>query len=100
VMQAGNVIAQREEYRALSLAGTDLRVLDSARMRETFIPLVVTVGTSAGFALLFMLPVLGAGMIAQWSVVVQFVVSVGVAAGLVLAGAAASRTVVREVVRV
>ena len=91
VMQAGNVIAQRTEYRALSLAGTDLRVLDSARMRETFIPLVVTVGTSAGFALLFMLPVLGAGMLAQVSVVVQFVLSVLAAAGLVLRGAAASR---------
>lgn len=100
VMQAGNVIAQRTEYRALSLAGTDLRVLDSARMRETFIPLVVTVGTSAGFALLFMLPVLGAGMLAQVSVVVQFVLSVLAATGLVLLGAAASRTVVRDVVRV
>lgn len=100
VMQAGNVIAQRTEYRALSLAGTDLRVLDSARMRETFIPLVVTVGTSAGFALLFMLPVLGAGMLTQVSVVVQFVLSVLAATGLVLLGAAASRTVVRDVVRV
>lgn len=100
VMQAGNVIAQRTEYRALSLAGTDLRVLDSARMRETFIPLVVTVGTSAGFALLFMLPVLGSGMLTQVSVVVQFVLSVLAATGLVLLGAAASRTVVRDVVRV
>lgn len=100
VMQAGNVIAQRTEYRALSLAGTDLRVLDSARMRETFIPLVVTVGTSAGFALLFMLPVLGAGMLTQVSVVVQFVLSVLAATGLVLLGAAASRAVVRDVVRV
>lgn len=100
VMQAGNVIAQRTEYRALSLAGTDLRVLDSARMRETFIPLVVTVGTSAGFALLFMLPVLGAGMLTQVSVVIQFVLSVLAATGLVLLGAAASRTVVRDVVRV
>jgi len=99
-MQAGNVIAQRTEYRALSLAGTDLRVLDSARMRETFIPLVVTVGTSAGFALLFMLPVLGAGMLTQVSVVVQFVLSVLAATTLVLLGAAASRTVVRDVVRV
>lgn len=100
VMQAGNVIAQRTEYRALSLAGTDLRVLDSARMRETFIPLVVTVGTSAGFALLFMLPVLGAGMLTQVSVVVQFVLSVLAATALVLLGAAASRAVVRDVVRV
>ena len=100
VMQAGNVIAQRTEYRALSLAGTDLRVLDSARMRETFIPLVVTVGTSACFALLFMLPVLGAGMLTQVSVVVQFVLSVLAATTLVLLGAAASRTVVRDVVRV
>ena len=51
VMQAGNVVAQREGYRALSLAGTDLRVLDSARMRETFIPLVVTSRSLSGLSI-------------------------------------------------
>ena len=99
VMQAGNVVAQRAEYRALFLAGTDLRVLHSARMRETFVPLVATVGTSAGFSLAFMLPVVGTGVVTQPGVVVQFVLSVLGAAGLVLAGAAASRSVVRDVVR-
>lgn len=97
VMQAGRVIDQRGEYRALHLAGTDLRVMDAARMRETSIPLVAAVGLAAAAALLFMLPALGSAFLGSGVVVVQFALSVAVACALVLLGTLASRRVVRTV---
>ncbi|WP_434080445.1 hypothetical protein [Sanguibacter sp. Z1732] len=39
VMQAGGIIDQRTQYRALHLAGTDLTVMHAARLRQTAIPL-------------------------------------------------------------
>lgn len=101
VMQAGQVIGQRDQYRALSLAGTDLAVLDAARMKETVIPLVVSVGTTASFALLFMVPIaafLGLSLGDSVVVPLQLAASVLAAGALVLAGSAASRSVVRDVV--
>ena len=96
VMQAGRVIDQRNEYRTLVLSGTDLRTLDQARFRETLVPLVVSVGVSTFAALLFMVPVIGLNAFANVEVVVQFLLCVAAASALVLAGAGASRFVVRS----
>src|SRR5690625_4837139 len=96
-MQAGRVIDQAGTYRALSFAGTDLQVMDRARMRETAIPLVATVALSAGMSALFLLPILGTGMLTQPGVLIEFTLSVLGACVLVLAGAFASRGVVRTV---
>lgn len=95
VMQAGRVIDQRGEYRALTLAGTDLKTLDKARLRETVIPLVASVGLATGGVLMFMAPILGLNTFSNADVVLQFLASVAAASALVLAGAAASRFVVR-----
>jgi len=96
VMQAGRVIDQRSEYRTLVLSGTDLRTLDQARFRETLVPLVVSVGVSTVAALLFMVPVIGLNAFSNAEVVLQFLVCVVAASALVLAGAGASRFVVRS----
>jgi len=96
VMQAGRVIDQRGEYRTLVLAGTDLRTLDQARFRETLVPLAVSVGVATTGALLFMVPIIGFNAFANVGVVAQFLVCVAAASGLVLAGAGASRFVVRS----
>jgi hypothetical protein len=96
VMQAGRVIDQRGEYRTLVLAGTDLRTLDQARFRETLVPLAVSVGVATVGALMFMVPVIGLNAFANVGVVVQFLLCVAAASGLVLAGAGASRFVVRS----
>ena len=96
VMQAGRVIDQRGEYRALTLAGTDLKTLDKARFRETVIPLAASVGLATVASLLFMVPVLGINAFANVDVVLQFLACVAGASALVLAGAAASRFVVRS----
>ena len=96
VMQAGRVIDQRGEYRALTLAGTDLKTLDKARFRETVIPLAASVGLATVASLLFMVPVLGLNTFANVDVVLQFLACVAGASALVLAGAAASRFVVRS----
>ena len=96
VMQAGRVIDQRGEYRTLVLAGTDLRTLDRARFRETLVPLVVSVGVATAAVLLFMVPVLGINAFTNASVALQFLLCVLGASALVLAGAGASRFVVRS----
>jgi len=97
VMQAGRVIEQHAEYRALTLAGTDSRTLDRARMRETVVPLAVSVGVATVTALMVMIPVVGLQPVAQPSVVVQYLLCVVVATALVLAGTGASRRVARAV---
>jgi len=97
VMQAGRVIEQHAEYRALTLAGTDSRTLDRARMRETVVPLAVSVGVATVTALMVMIPVVGLQPVAQPSVVVQYLLCVVVATALVLAGVGASRRVARAV---
>ncbi|WP_129665455.1 hypothetical protein [Phytoactinopolyspora endophytica] len=97
VTQAGRVIDQRHQYRALELAGMDVAVLNKARGRETSIPLFAGVGIAALAALAFMMPVLGPSALADLDVVVRFLVCVAAAIALTLAGSAASRLVVRSV---
>ncbi|ROS79204.1 hypothetical protein [Cellulomonas sp. PhB143] len=99
VMQAGRVIDQRDQYRALVLAGADVRTLDRARFRETALPLATAVGAAVVASLLFMVPVIGAGAVTDAAVLVQLVLAVAGAVALVLAGASASRPVARVVVR-
>lgn len=98
VMQAGRVIDQRQAYRNLVLAGTDTRTLDAARFRETLIPLLAAMGTAAVTMLVILAPLIGLSTFAQPVVLVQYVLSVLGAGGLVLLGAAASRLVARRVV--
>lgn len=97
VMQAGGVIDRRNEYRALSLAGTDLRVLDEARLRETAVPLLAAVALATGSTLVFLLPALGMAVVTSPEVAIQFALSVLGACALVLLGSFASRRVVRMV---
>ncbi|QOR71218.1 hypothetical protein IM660_02610 [Ruania alkalisoli] len=97
VMQAGRVIDQAGEYRALRLAGTDRRVLDAARLQETLVPLAVAVGLATASALLFMVPALGFAFVTAAPVLIQFALSVAGACTLVLLGVLASGRVVRTV---
>ncbi|MPV36043.1 FtsX-like permease family protein [Georgenia subflava] len=97
VMQAGRVIDQRGEYRALHLAGTDLRVLDAARVRETTIPLLAAVALSGAAASVFLLPAFGLTLLTSVPVMVQLVLCVSAAVLLVLVGTLTSRRVVRTV---
>ena len=97
VMQAGRIIDQRAEYRALHLAGTDIRVMDRARLREVGIPLIASVVLATAAASLFLIPALGIGIFTQPVVVVQYLLSVAGALALVLAGSWASKGVVRTV---
>lgn len=97
VMQAGRIIDQRAEYRALHLAGTDVAVMDQARLREIAVPLIASILLATGAASLFLVPALGIGVFTQPVVVVQYLLSVVGAAALVLAGSWASKGVVRTV---
>lgn len=97
VMQAGRIIDQRSEYRALQLAGTDISVMDRARLREVGIPLIASVLLATAAASLFLIPALGVGIFTQPVVVIQYLLSVAGALALVLAGSWASKGVVRTV---
>lgn len=99
VMQSGRVIDQRDQYRALALAGTDLAVLDKARMKETLLPLYAAIGTSLVAVGLLLVPAMGMSSFAHVDVALRFAGSVLVASLLVVAGAAASRSTMRVVLR-
>lgn len=97
VMQAGRIIDQRTQYRALHAAGTELRVIHSARLRQTAIPLIGAVATATAASMLFILPALGFALLTAVPVLVQFGLSVIGVCALVLGGALAARPVVRTV---
>ncbi|MCR6493004.1 FtsX-like permease family protein [Cellulomonas sp. P24] len=99
VMQSGRVIDQRDQYRALALAGTDLAVLDKARMKETLLPLYAAIGTSLVAVGLLLVPAMGMSAFTHVDVALRFVGSVLAASLLVVAGAAASRSTMRVVLR-
>ncbi len=97
VVQAARVLDQREQYRALALAGTSERSLHRARALEVALPLATTIALSAGFVLVLMLPFSSA---LDGGLVVRFVVTSTVAGAVVLASVLASRSLVRTASRV
>ena len=97
VVQAARVLDQREQYRALALAGTSEGSLHRARALEVALPLAMTVVLSAGFVLVLMLPFTNA---IDTALVVRFVVTSVVAGAVVLASVLASRSLVRTASRV
>jgi hypothetical protein len=97
VVQAARVLDQREQYRALALAGTGERSLHRARALEVALPLTLTIALSAGFVLVLMLPFTNA---IDTALVGRFVVTSAVAGTVVLASVLASRSLVRTASRV
>jgi hypothetical protein len=97
VVQAARVLDQREQYRALALAGTGERSLHRARALEVALPLAMTIALSAGFVLVLMLPFQSK---LDSALVVRFVVTSAIAGGVVLASVLASRSLVRTASRV
>jgi hypothetical protein len=97
VVQAARVLDQRDQYRALALAGTGQRSLHRARALEVALPLAVTIGVSAGFVVVLMLPF---GSQLDSALVVRFVLTSVLAGAVVLASVLASRSLVRTASRV
>jgi len=97
VVQAARVLDQRDQYRALALAGTGERSLHRARTWEVALPLLVTIGMAAGFVLVLMLPFTSR---INGALVVRFVLTSLVAGGVVVASVLASRSLVWAVSRV
>ncbi|QDP95238.1 hypothetical protein FOE78_04320 [Microlunatus elymi] len=56
VNQAARVYDQRDQYRMLHLAGTDISVLEQARLRETWLPLISSVLIAAVVSLIMVAP--------------------------------------------
>jgi len=56
VNQAAKVLDHAEQYRLLRLAGTPVEVLTSARLRETWLPLVASLAIAAGCATVIVAP--------------------------------------------
>lgn len=96
VIQAARVIDQRTEYRALALAGTEPAVLDRARAAEVRIPLRAGLVVSLLSAGIFLIP-LAVGFFSNPMPSVQLAISLSTAVVLVLAGAATTRPVLRNV---
>lgn len=96
VIQAARVIDQRAAYRMLALAGTEPEVLDRARAAEVRIPLRAGLVVSLVSAGVFLVP-LSVGFFSNPMPSVQLAASLAVAVALVLAGAATTRPVLRNV---
>ncbi|WEH13295.1 FtsX-like permease family protein [Streptomyces sp. VNUA24] len=95
---AANVLDRRRVYGLLRLAGTPLKVLDSARVRETVIPLAVLAGgtTAMGaFGAMQLNKVAGTTM--NTSGAVQLVICGVVGALAMIAAIAGSRPLLRKV---
>ncbi|MCD7440014.1 ABC transporter permease [Streptomyces lincolnensis] len=95
---AANVLDRRRVYGLLRLAGTPLRLLDRARVRETVLPLVVLAGGTTGMG------VYGAyqfnqvaGVSMNTSGAVQLAVCVAVGALAMLTAIGCSRPLLRKV---
>lgn len=93
VVQAARVLDQREQYRALALAGTGLPTLHRARIFEVGLPLVVTVVLSAGFVLALVLPFSSA---LDVGLLYRFVIAAVAASALMLASVLVSRSLVNQ----
>ena len=93
VTQASRVLDSRAQYRALHLGGTDVAVLHAARSRETWIPLLATMGGATATALLIISPVLALLRTAPVGVAL-FLGCAAAAAVLVLLASRASRPLV------
>lgn len=98
VMQAGRVIDQQGEYRALRLAGMDMKRMNKARLLETQVPLIGAIGLGSGAMMLFVIPVFSMGIFGFPMVLVQYLLSIVAAGALVMIGAAASTRVLKTVV--
>lgn len=94
VVQAARVLDQREQYRALALAGAGEPALHAARTREVALHLVVTVFLAAGMTVALMVPF--AQRIGP-HLLVRFVVAVVSAVALIITAVLLSRPLVRSV---
>lgn len=97
VTQAARVLDQAPQYRALHLGGVDLTVLHAARARETWIPLLVTMGGAAVTSLVLILPFMALLAAAAVRGVGVFLLSAAGGAALVLLASRASRPLVATV---
>jgi hypothetical protein len=95
--QVSGILDNRELYRSLTLAGTPVEVMDSARMRHVRTPVVVMALAGAGAALLFLFPLAGAAVLTTPMALVQLGVTLAVGIALVLASAFAAKPVMRRV---
>jgi hypothetical protein len=94
VVQAARVLDQRDQYRALALAGAGQPALHAARTREVALPLMVTVVLAGGMTLALMVPF--AQRIGP-DLVLRFGVAMVAALALMVASVVVSRPLVRSV---
>lgn len=95
---AANVLDRRRVYGRLRLAGTPLRVLDRARVRETVVPLVLLAGTMTGCGVYGAMQLNKAGgTTINTAGALQLGVCVVLGAGAMFAAIGASRPLLRAV---
>ena len=95
---AANVLDRRRVYGLLRLAGTPLKVLDRARIRETVIPLAVLAGGTTAMGVYGAMQLnKAAGTTIDTSGAVQLVICATLGALAVFAAIAGSRRLLRKV---
>lgn len=92
VMQAGSVYDQANEYRMLTLEGTDETVLDKARMAEVITPLNTVVAVSLGSSLILMFPIVAMSLFKP-ATLLTLLAEVGLCYALIAVGAVSANRV-------
>lgn len=95
---AANVLDRRRVYGLLRLAGTPLRILDKARIRETVLPLTVLAGgtTATGAYASYQLNK-ASGATINASGAAELLICIAIGAAVMLAAVTASRPLLRKV---
>lgn len=86
IMQSASVLDQADEYRMLTLEGTDERTLRRARYREVLTPLNTVLVLTAACSIFLLIPIV-AGLLTRPDTLVMFVLGVALCYTLVLVGA-------------
>lgn len=97
VNQAARIYDHRDQYRMLHLAGTDVAVLENARLRETWLPLVSSVLIAAIVAVIMIAP-FGVAMIGMSMLgPIMFLGGIVVSVAMVMAAVRLSQPLVARV---
>jgi len=97
VTQTARLLDQSRQYQALHLAGTEVGVLKTTRVREVWLPLVTAVGTAVVMSLVIVAPIGLAYLTRSWLGLATYALAVVGSVALVLASVRVTQPMVDDV---
>ena len=97
VTQTARLLDQSRQYQALHLAGTEVGVLKTTRVREVWLPLVTAVGTAVVMSLVIVAPIGLAYLTRSWLGLATYALAVVGSVALVQASVRVTQPMVDDV---